>query len=126
MYAITVRARFKAAHSVQIGTGPREAPHRHDWLVEVEVGARELDRHGLVMDFHALERLLGACVADFRGALLDELAEFAQASPTAENLARAVFRRLEARLTDERCALMRTTVWETEGCTATYRPDRRA
>jgi 6-pyruvoyltetrahydropterin/6-carboxytetrahydropterin synthase len=126
MYAITVRARFKAAHSVQIGTRPREAPHSHDWLVEVEVGAHELDRDGLVMDFHALERLLNECLADFQGALLDERADFAPSSPTAENVARTVFGRLEARLPDERCVLVRVTVWETESCAATYRADRRA
>ena len=106
------------------GARPREAPHSHDWLVEVEAGANELDRDGLVMDFHALERFLKACLADFQGALLDELADFARSSPTAENVARIVFGRLEARLPDERCALVRVTVWETENCGATYRPDQ--
>ena len=121
MYTIDVRARFNASHSVRIGTGPREAPHNHDWLVEVEVAADALDRHGLVMDFGRLERLLAECIAEFHGALLDELSDFAESNPTAENVAHAVYRRLEARLADGRGTLARVTVWEAEACSATYR-----
>ena len=122
MYTIGVRARFNASHSVRIGSGPRETPHNHDWIVEAEVEGDVLDRHGLVMDFGWLERVLGECIADFHGALLDELPDFAEANPTAENVAHAVYRRLEARLPDGRGTLARVTVWEAEGCSATYRP----
>jgi 6-pyruvoyl-tetrahydropterin synthase len=121
MYTISVRTRFNAAHSVETGTGPRERPHRHDWIVEVECAA-ELDRSGLVMDFRVLARLLEACTADFQDALLDELPAFAASNPTAENVARTVHERLEARLPAGGPRLVRTTVWEAEGCTATYRP----
>jgi len=123
MYAITVRACFNASHSVEVGDGPRERPHGHDWMVEVECSAEELDAYGLVMDFRLLTRFLEDSVADFRGALLDELPEFADSNPTAENVARTVHHRLEARLRAGRCALVRATVWEAEGCSATYRPE---
>jgi 6-pyruvoyltetrahydropterin/6-carboxytetrahydropterin synthase len=122
MYTITVRTGFDAAHSVETGTEPRERPHRHAWLVEVECAAAEIDRCGLVMDFRVLKRLLEACTADFRDALLDELPDFAASNPTAENVARTVHRRLEARLPGGGPRLVRTTVWEAEGCSATYRP----
>ncbi len=122
MHTIAMRARFNASHSVRIGTGPRETPHGHDWLVEVELGAATLDRHGLVMDFHRVERLLGECLTDFQNALLNALPDFAESNPTAENVAHAVHRRLEARLPQGGCTLLRTTVWESEQCSATYRP----
>jgi 6-pyruvoyltetrahydropterin/6-carboxytetrahydropterin synthase len=122
MYTICVRTRFNAAHSVENGAGPRERPHRHDWIVEVECAAAELDRYGLVMDFRVLKQLLEACTADFRDALLDELPAFAALNPTAENVARTVHERLEARLRAGGPRLVRTTVWEAEGCSATYRP----
>jgi len=122
MVTITVRTGFNASHSVQIGPGSRETPHGHDWLVEVEVGADELDEHGLVMDFHQLERILGECLADFQGALLDELPEFADRNPTAEQVARTIFERVNARLSEDNRRLVRTTVWETHTCGATYRP----
>ena len=121
MYTITVRAHFNASHSVKVGSGPREAPHAHEWTVEAEVGAETLDRHGLVIDFHRGERLLSDCVADFNGALLDELPDFGQVNPTAENVARAIFGKLERQLPRERCTLMRVTVWETPTCSASYR-----
>jgi 6-pyruvoyltetrahydropterin/6-carboxytetrahydropterin synthase len=122
MFTITVHTRFNASHSVQIGRAPREAPHNHDWLVEVELGAPQIDRHDLVADFHRVERLLDECLRDFNGALLDELPDFAGVNPSAERLAEAVFKRLSARLPDEPCTLLRATVWETDTCAATYRP----
>jgi len=122
MFTITVRTRLNASHSVQIDQAPREAPHAHDWLVEVELGAAKLDRHDLVIDFHRVERVLRECLRDFDGALLDELPDFAGVNPTAERLAEAVFKRLDARLPNEPCTLLRATVWETETCAATYEP----
>lgn len=121
MYTIAVRARFSASHSVEVGAAPREAPHGHDWSVEAEIGAETLDRHGLVLDFHRVERLLAECLAGFDGALLDELPDFAEANPTAENVARAIFGKLEPHVPRGRCTLMRVTVWETPTCSATYR-----
>ncbi len=126
MFAVAVRARFSASHSIKVGAGPREAPHareaphEHDWTVEVEVGAETLDRHGLVIDFRRVERLLTECLAEFDGALLDELRDFADSNPTAENVARTIFGKLDARLPQDRCTLRRVTVWETPTCSATY------
>ena len=122
MFTVTVRTRFSASHSVQIGHAPRETPHAHDWLVEVEVGAETLDRHDLVIDFHRVERLLDECLGDFQGALLDELGDFVSVNPTAERVAEAVFSRLNARLEEDAGTLFRATVWETATCAATYRP----
>ncbi len=121
MFTVAVRARFNASHSVEVGSGPREAPHGHDWTVEAEVGAETLDRHGLVIDFHRVERLLTDCLAQFDGALLDELHDFADSNPTAENVARAIFDKLEPNLPRGRCTLRRVTVWETPTSSATYR-----
>jgi len=127
MFSVTVRARFNASHSVRIGAAPPETPHGHDWLVEVEVAAPELDRHGLVIDFHRLERLLDECLGDFSGALLNELPAFAEAEPTAERIAATLHRRLDeklacthGRLARTHARLMRTTVWETDAFGATY------
>jgi 6-pyruvoyltetrahydropterin/6-carboxytetrahydropterin synthase len=120
MFTIAVQARFNASHSVLVGAGPREAPHGHDWAVEAEVGAERLDANGLVIDFHRLERLLTESLTEFDGALLDELPDFADANPTAENVARTIFGKLEARLPQGRCTLRRITVWETPTCSASY------
>jgi len=123
MYTIAVRTGFNASHSVRVGAAPRETPHNHDWLVEIELAADALDPHGLVMDFTRVKRFLEDAVADFRDALLDELPDFADLNPTAENVAVLVHTRLTARLTSGRADLVRVTVWEAEGCSATYRPD---
>jgi 6-pyruvoyltetrahydropterin/6-carboxytetrahydropterin synthase len=120
MHTIAVRARFSATHSIRVGSAAREAPHGHDWTVEAELGAETLDRHGLVLDFHRVERLLAECLADFDGALLNELPRFGEVNPTAENVARAIFDKIEPHVPRGRCTLMRVTVWETPTCSATY------
>lgn len=122
MYTIAVRARFDASHSVRIGTAPREAPHAHEWVVEAEVAADALDRDGLVMDFVRLRGVVQDCIAGFHGALLNELPEFAELNPTAENVARTIYGRLDGQLGEDRATLAGVTVWEAEGCRATYRP----
>jgi len=122
MFSVTVRTRFKASHSVQIGAEPRETAHGHDWLVEVEAAADALDHHGLVIDFHRVEHLLDECLEDFRGARLDELPAFAAVNATAENVAHTIHRRLDERLRGSGVRLMRTTAWETDSCGGTYRP----
>jgi 6-pyruvoyltetrahydropterin/6-carboxytetrahydropterin synthase len=73
------------------------------------------------MDFRRLGRFLEECTADFHGALLNELPAFAESNPTAENVARTVYGRLEGKLAEDRATLARVTVWEAEGCSATYR-----
>ncbi|MCC7409908.1 MAG: 6-carboxytetrahydropterin synthase [Phycisphaeraceae bacterium] len=143
MYEVTIDRRFRARHTIRLYDGSWEPVHSHDWRVWVTVGAARLDRIGVVMDFHLLEGLLDAAVAQLKGRVLNDLPMFAAmgsggsggsgmaraissrrkaaSPPTAEHVARWIAGQLTPRLpAGRRLRLVR--VEEAPGCLADYRP----
>lgn len=127
MYEISVQTEFAAAHALVIA-GEREPIHGHNWHVTVTIAGPALDADGLLCDFHAVERALGAIVARMNNANLDDVPPFAGGAlnPSAENVARVIADELKRGLAGTlaggaRVASVRVT--EAPGCAATYRPD---
>ncbi len=112
MYTIRVEAIFSAAHRVTGPGGKCEELHGHTYRVEVAVAAKKLDRHGMVEDFVALRARLAAVLPDHK--YLNEFYDFV---PTAENIARHLYRELA-----RSGPVTSVRVWESEGCSAEYRP----
>ena len=106
MYALTVEKTFSAAHAIVIG-GERERVHGHNWQVLATVEGESLDAEGLLVDFHALERALGAIVDRFHNGSLNEVEPFTVLNPTAELVAKHIADELGAwlvRTTGDRSA----------------------
>ncbi len=124
MYEISVETEFSAAHALAIG-GKREPVHGHNWHVTVTLAGPDLDRDGLLCDFHDVERALREITARFHNANLNELPPFnAGLNPSAENVARHVAERLIAALALPRAVRVASVrVTEAAGCAATYRPE---
>lgn len=99
MYELTVQTVFSAAHALLIA-GVREPVHGHDWHVTVSVVGDRLDDDGLLVDFHALERIVNEVVGPFRNANLNEVAPFDRRNPSAENVASHICEAVGARLGD--------------------------
>lgn len=128
MYEISVEREFCAAHALVI-KGAREPIHGHNFRVTLTLQGLHLDSDGLLIDFHALERVVMEILSPMTNVDLGTLACFAHASPTAENIARHVALATAARLREitgdtagVRVASCRVT--EAPGCSATYRPTR--
>ncbi|MCC7204867.1 MAG: 6-carboxytetrahydropterin synthase [Phycisphaeraceae bacterium] len=137
MYEVTIDRRFRADHTIRLYDGSWEPVHGHDWRVWVTVGAARLDGIGVVMDFHLLETLLDAAVAQLKGCVLNDLPMFAAVGsgkarassarrksappPTAEHLARWIAGQLTPHLPTGR-RLRRVRVEEAPGCLADYMP----
>lgn len=119
MFEISTTRRFSAAHQIRLYDGSLEPVHGHNWRVRVTVAAAELDRIGVVMDFHELERLVDDVVRPWHNGHLNEVPAFARLNPTAENVAVAVAGsvRLPARV-----RLVSVEVWETDENRAVVRP----
>ncbi len=113
---------FRASHAIVMG-GHREATHGHLWRVVVTVVGSELDRDGLLCDFHVLERRLDAILDPLRDRDLNETPPFDRVNPTAENVARFVHDQL-ATAPVPLAQLCRVCVTEAPGCTATYTTNR--
>ncbi len=119
-FDITVTRVFSAAHQLRLPDGSLEPLHGHNWRVRVTVSSDQLDAIGTVMDFHELERLLDAIIAPLHNRHLNELPPFAvELNPSAENVAFHIARSLHLPSTVRPGS---TEVWETENCSAIYRP----
>ena len=76
-FEITTTRRFSAAHQLRLYDGSLEPLHGHNWRVKVTVSAAKLDRIGVVMDFHELERLVDAVTMPLHNRHLNDLPPFA-------------------------------------------------
>ncbi|MGF1632754.1 MAG: 6-pyruvoyl tetrahydropterin synthase family protein [Phycisphaerae bacterium] len=121
MFSIRISTVFSAAHALRLPDGSLEPLHGHNWRVEVQVEADDLDAMGTVMDFHQLESSLQAVVAPMHNANLNDLPEFSERNPSAELVALTIAERL---VLPEHVRLGRVRVEEAAGCQATYIPGR--
>jgi 6-pyruvoyltetrahydropterin/6-carboxytetrahydropterin synthase len=126
MFELSVETTFAAAHAIVI-KGDREAVHGHNWQVTVTVSGAEVDGDGLLVDFHALERVLADVTRPFRNGNLNQIPPFDRVNPTAENVARHIGKVIEERLGGPgaprkvaRVSAVRVT--EAPGCAVVYRP----
>jgi len=120
MFELTVERVFSAAHAIRIGDH-MEPVHGHNWTVRATVAGRQLDRDGLLVDFHAIERELERIISPFHNRSLNEIPPFDTLNPTAEHVAREVGQAL-ARTLAAGVTLTSLSVGEAPGCTATWRP----
>jgi 6-pyruvoyltetrahydropterin/6-carboxytetrahydropterin synthase len=100
--------------------------HGHNWRVRVtvQVDADRLDAHGMGVDFRVLEQMTREAVQDFEHRYLNELAPFAERSPSAEAIARVVADRVATRLRGHPSGarLHEVELWELPQYRVVYRP----
>lgn len=133
-YEITVEDEFCAAHAI-VMAGTREAVHGHNWKVSVTVSGPTLDSDGLLLDFHALERLVRETLAPFRNRDLNDTPPFDRLNPSAEHIARYIGQAVQNGLSrldtsasvsyhnpNKSIRLDSVRVTEAPGCSVVYRP----
>lgn len=120
MYELTVVEDFSAAHRLPSSGGKCERLHGHNWKVEVRVWADRLDEIGMAMDFHDLRGLARGVLEELDHTLLNDHPAFRTHPPTAENIARHLYKRLAGLLPAQRVRLGRVRVWESECTAASY------
>lgn len=120
LYTLKIVADFAAAHTLRDYPGPCSRMHGHNWKIEVQASARELDAHGMVVDFKVLRQATREISDRLDHQYLNEIAPFDALNPTAENIAAYFHQQLQQRLNDDRIRIDAVTVWETERACATY------
>lgn len=111
---------FAAAHSLREYPGDCQRLHGHNWKVEVEVSASELDELGMVIDFKQVKQATREATDRLDHQYLNEIKPFDQLNPTAENIARTLFQQISVSLSDARIRVDAVTIWETERASARY------
>lgn len=122
MFEIEVSAAFEAAHFIRGYAGKCSRLHGHNWTVKAIVRGEELDKLGMLVDFKILKAELKKILDDFDHRFLNELETFAQDNPTAENIARKIYRRLaSAEIFGGSTKLHAVKVYESPNSCVTYR-----
>ena len=123
MYEISVRGSFRATHQVATPSGELEPRHEHDWRIEAVWGGRRLDDRGLLVDFARAEQALRGLASALEGTHLNEHAILAGRPPSAENVARVFFEKLDSVRGSVDARLRSVSVREAPGCRAVYARD---
>ncbi|MBR3747799.1 MAG: 6-carboxytetrahydropterin synthase QueD [Selenomonadaceae bacterium] len=121
MYEISVRAAFEAAHFIDGYDGKCSRLHGHNWIVEAIVRGDKLDSLVMLIDFKILKAELNKILDEFDHKFLNDLESFTTENPTAENIARKIFRKLAAsEIFSESTKLHAVKVQETPHSCVTY------
>jgi len=118
MFTLEVEKTFTASHQLLLRDGPEDR-HEHDWVVKVAVSSEELDKYGLVIDFHELKRILDQETEKFHSLNLEDMQCFKNINVSAENLAKYLFISIEKQL-KEQVKLKYVQITEEPGCKVTY------
>ncbi|MDD5530077.1 MAG: 6-carboxytetrahydropterin synthase QueD [bacterium] len=119
MWNITTETHFSAAHHLDGYHGKCCGMHGHNFKVSITVEAKKLKKEGFGMDFRVLRQKLEEVVNCFDHKNLNELPEFKKINPSAENIAKTIWGRMNKKL-DKSVKLKEIKVWESEKNLVTY------
>ncbi len=111
MFELVVEKTFAAAHYLRNYDGPCERLHGHNYRVQVFVTGDRLNDSGLLEDFGDIKKALNTVLERMDHYHLNDLPEFADLSPSAENIARVIGDALARHLL-ERGRIDRVQVWK--------------
>lgn len=130
MLSITREFRFEAAHRLYLSRldpkenerifGPCSKMHGHSYRLQVTLCGTP-NEYGWLLDFGELKDIVNRHVLnEYDHADLNTLADFQNIPPTAENMAKAVFRRLKSHCAGENYRLFKVSIFETADAWASW------
>lgn len=122
-YTLKIVTDFASAHTLRGYPGACARMHGHNWKVETEVLATELDEVGMGVDFKVIKQATRDIAGQLDHRYLNELEPFTRINPTAENIAAYFFRELSSQLNSPRLRVQAVTLWETERACVRYAED---
>lgn len=123
MFEVSAKFSFSSAHYLRDYPGKCSALHGHNWKVTVAVRGENTGSDGMLLDFGDLKKMMRVVEGELDHRSLNDVGEFAGMNPTAENIARYIFRRIGAMIASSGRAgvsVARVSVFETENCEAVY------
>ncbi len=130
LWHLTVRSDFSSAHALRNYQGKCENIHGHNYHVEMVIqGTKLSDDVELVVDFTVLKRILKEACDTLDHKDINTFPPFDKINPSAENIARYLYKYLEVRLEEElksmpyadTIEIYSVSVSEKAAQTATYR-----
>jgi len=122
-YTLKIVSDFASAHTLRDYPGACARMHGHNWKVEVEVLASQLDEIGMGVDFKVIKQATREVAERLDHRYLNELEPFTRVNPTAENIAAYFYQELSAQLNRPHIRVHAVTLWETERACVRYAED---
>ena len=119
-YTLKVVTEFASAHTLRDYPGACSRMHGHNWKVELEAVATQLDDVGMGIDFKQMKQVAREVGDRLDHRYLNELEPFQQINPTAENIAAYLFKEIAAQLNSETITVSAVTLWETDRACVRY------
>ena len=119
-YKMKIVTDFAAAHLLRDYPGICSRLHGHNWKVEVEVTATELDKIGMGMDFRDIKAATNKLIGELDHRNLNDIPPFNEINPTAENISAYIYKGLSEAINDARVTVNAVTLWETDRACVTY------
>lgn len=120
VYEIYVKDHFSAAHALNGYNGDCSKIHGHNWIIEIFVQCRELNSIGIGIDFRDVKDSVKKILKKVDHTHLNDLDIFKETNPTSENIARFLYKQLEANLNTPHIRVSKIKVSETPGCGSSY------
>ena len=120
MYDVTVKTMFSAAHRLKGYDGQYENLHGHNWTAIVTVRAQELDSMEVGIDFVQLKKTVEEVLARLDYKTINDVPPFDKQNPSAENIARWLFKTLAADIDSQTAKIHRVEIKEFDDCGAAY------
>ena len=120
MFEISVETHFCAGHELAFPDGSVESHHDHDWIVTASVSSEKLNNMGIVMNFHKLREIIEHITSEFDSESLNKMKYFQKNNPSAENVAKYIYEKIEPELPSN-VKLEYVSVVEEPLCTAIFR-----
>jgi len=127
MYTLAVRRDFIARHFLIGGDwGPENYPNSHHYVLELQLRANELDRHGYLVDIVDVSNHLDALIGYLSEKMLNDLPEFEGLNPSLEHFARILATALDGRIQAATLCALKVILWENDNAWASYELERPA
>jgi 6-pyruvoyltetrahydropterin/6-carboxytetrahydropterin synthase len=120
LYTLKILTDFASAHTLRDYPGDCNRMHGHNWKVEVEVIAQQLDEVGMGVDFKVIKEAARALAKRLDHRYLNDIEPFDKVNPTAENIAAYFYQGLSQRLNNSRVRVSAVTLWETDRACVRY------
>jgi 6-pyruvoyltetrahydropterin/6-carboxytetrahydropterin synthase len=121
MFELTIAVNFEAAHCIRNYPGKCNRLHGHNWKVEVNICGSKLNELGMLVDFVDLKAAVNGILVKLDHYYLNEVEPFCEINPTAENLAKYIYEKLdETPIFQQDVKLRLIRVWESLNSAAAY------
>ena len=122
MYTLRTKRHFDAGHFLRDYDGKCANKHGHRWDFEVVIEGDELDKLGMLVDFTIVKGAMKKVEDMFDHTFLNDLPAFIIQNPTAENIARVIYKYIASyfKLVELPGRLKEVTVWEAPESCVTY------